>query len=54
MASRVQQVARPTLPTITGGSDYHGPAKPDARIGRPRVPASAITGDLAERYLTRP
>ena len=27
---------------VTGGSDYHGPAKPDTSIGRPRVPLAAM------------
>ncbi|HUT58189.1 MAG TPA: PHP domain-containing protein [Phycisphaerae bacterium] len=36
---------------ITGGSDYHGSAKPDARLGRPRVPLSAIDGPLREILL---
>ena len=35
--------------TVTGGSDFHGPAKPDVRLGLPRVPLAAITGPLAAR-----
>jgi len=27
---------------VSGGSDFHGAAKPDARLGRPRVPLAAI------------
>lgn len=37
--------------TVVGGSDFHGPAKPDARLGIPRVPLAAITGEFAERFL---
>ena len=33
-----------------GGSDFHGAAKPEARLGRPRVPVAAITGELAARF----
>jgi len=34
--------------TITGGSDFHGSAKPHVALGQPRVPRSVITGKLAE------
>ena len=34
---------------ITGGSDFHGPPKPDAALGRPRVPLSVIPPRFAER-----
>ena len=27
---------------VTGGSDFHGQAKPEARIGLPRVPVSFL------------
>ena len=33
---------------VTGGSDFHGAAKPGVAIGRPKVPLAAITGPLAE------
>jgi hypothetical protein len=33
---------------VTGGSDFHGSAKPGVAIGRPRVPLAALTGPLAE------
>jgi len=33
---------------VTGGSDYHGPSRPDVRLGRPRVPAKVV-GPLADR-----
>ena len=33
---------------VTGGSDFHGAAKPGVEIGRPKVPLAAITGPLAE------
>ena len=35
---------------VTGGSDFHGAAKPEAMLGRPRVPmASLVASGLAER-----
>lgn len=34
---------------VTGGSDFHGPAKPHVKLGRPRVPLAAIDPDFAER-----
>ena len=34
--------------TVAGGSDFHGLARPDAKLGYPRVPLAAISGDLAE------
>jgi len=33
---------------VSGGSDFHGSGKCDPRLGHPRVPASAVTGELAE------
>lgn len=33
---------------VTGGSDFHGSAKPTVDIGRPKVPLAAMTGPLAE------
>lgn len=36
---------------VTGGSDFHGTAKPGVAIGRPKVPLAAITGPLAEMVL---
>lgn len=33
---------------ITGGSDFHGPARADAVLGRPRVPLSVIDDKLAK------
>jgi predicted metal-dependent phosphoesterase TrpH len=38
--------------TAVGGSDYHGPSKPQSRIGYPRVPVAAI-GEDALRRLAR-
>lgn len=35
--------------SITGGSDFHGLAKPEVSLGHPRVPAAGITGRAAER-----
>jgi len=34
---------------VTGGSDFHGPAKPHVQLGRPRVPLGALTGSLLQR-----
>jgi len=39
---------------VTGGSDFHGPARLDARLGRPRVPLAAIPDDFAQRLLAGP
>jgi len=36
---------------ITGGSDFHGPAKPQAQLGRPRVPLSVLTDGLLQRLM---
>ena len=34
---------------VTGGSDFHGPAKPQVRLGQPRVPISVIEERFVER-----
>jgi hypothetical protein len=36
---------------MTGGSDFHGAAKPDVFIGRPRVPLAALGEELTARLL---
>ena len=36
---------------VTGGSDFHGPGKPDALLGRPRVPLAAMGEHWARRLL---
>ncbi len=36
---------------VTGGSDFHGTAKPGVSLGRPKVPLAAVTGPLAEMVL---
>jgi hypothetical protein len=41
-------LARKLSLLITGGSDFHGPSKPDVRLGKPRVPRSVLTGRLAK------
>jgi predicted metal-dependent phosphoesterase TrpH len=46
------QLARRLGLATTGGSDYHGQAKPHVRLGRPRVPV-AILGDKLQRQLLR-
>jgi hypothetical protein len=33
---------------VTGGSDFHGAPKPDARLGHPPVPLAAIEGPLRQ------
>jgi len=33
---------------VSGGSDFHGPDKPDARLGLPRVPLAAVEQLLAK------
>lgn len=38
---------------VTGGSDFHGSTKPEARLGWPRVPIAAVSEDLARRLLGR-
>jgi len=39
--------------TVVGGSDFHGPNKPDVHLGIPRVPLAAITGQFAQRLRRR-
>ncbi|MFW6061663.1 MAG: PHP domain-containing protein [Planctomycetota bacterium] len=34
---------------ITGGSDFHGPTKPNVTVGRPRTPLAAVGKRLADR-----
>ena len=36
---------------ITGGSDFHGPAKPRASLGHPRVPKAVIDAKYAPALL---
>ena len=38
---------------VSGGSDFHGPARLDVQLARPRVPVGALTGRVAD-LLTRP
>ncbi len=38
---------------VTGGSDFHGDAKPGVRLGRPRVPLETIEGRLRKLLLGR-
>jgi len=45
---RYLDLARALGLLVTGGSDFHGAAKPGVEIGRPKVPLAAITGPLAE------
>lgn len=39
---------------VSGGSDYHGPAKVQSRIGNPRVPLAAIGEDVLDRLTRKP
>jgi len=34
---------------VIGGSDFHGQAKPEVKLGHPRVPADLIPPELAEQ-----
>jgi len=45
-------VARQLGLGVSGGSDFHGAAKPDAILGRPRISTTMLTGDVA-RLLAR-
>jgi len=36
---------------VTGGSDFHGPAKPGVLLGRPRVSTTMLSESLARRLL---
>jgi len=36
---------------VVGGSDFHGHAKPNTRLGRPRVPISALGKTVSQRLL---
>ena len=47
------ELARKFSLGVTGGSDFHGRAKPDATLGRPLVPISAMSEDFARRLLGR-
>jgi len=52
--SRVRQyldLARRLGLGVTGGSDFHGAGKPDARLGVPRVPLAAIGKRFAAKLL---
>lgn len=40
--------------SVAGGSDFHGSAKTDVLLGRPKVPIVAITGRLAELVSDHP
>jgi len=33
---------------ISGGSDFHGPARAEVQLGRPRVPVSALAGPVGD------
>ena len=46
------QIAMKHKLLVTGGSDFHGSAKPAATLGRPRVPLSVVIGHpLGEKLL---
>ncbi len=39
---------------ISGGSDFHGPAKSDVRMGLPRVPRSVVSGEFEKIVFKTP
>jgi 3',5'-nucleoside bisphosphate phosphatase len=45
------QLARHLGLVVTGGSDYHGQAKPHVRMGRPRVPLNILNNKLKQKFL---
>ena len=45
------QLARRLGLVVTGGSDYHGQAKPHVRLGHPRVPLNLLGDKLKQRLL---
>ena len=45
------QLARRLGLVATGGSDYHGQAKPHVRLGRPRLPLNLLGDKLKQRLL---
>jgi hypothetical protein len=45
------QLARRLGLMVTGGSDYHGQAKPHVRLGHPRVPLNLLGDKLKQRLL---
>jgi len=45
------QLARRLGLMVTGGSDYHGQAKPHVRLGYPRVPLALLGDKLKQRLL---
>jgi len=45
------ELARKFGLAVTGGSDFHGQAKPEARLGRPLVPLSAMGDEFARQLL---
>ncbi len=51
LTRRYLDLARKLGLLVTGGSDFHGMAKPGVSLGRPKVPLAAITGPLAEMVL---
>jgi len=48
------QLARRLGLMITGGSDYHGQAKPNVKPGRPRVPLNLLGDKLKRKLLGYP
>jgi len=45
------QLARRLGVMVTGGSDYHGQAKPHVRLGHPRTPLTLLGDKLQQRLL---
>jgi hypothetical protein len=48
------ELARKFGLAVTGGSDFHGQAKPEARLGRPLVPLSAMGDEFVQRLFREP
>ncbi len=53
-ARRYLDLARRLNLLVTGGSDFHGQAKPEALLGRPRTPISLVGEPWASRWLAGP
>ena len=47
------ELARRLGRIVTGGSDFHGAHKPGVRLGRPKVPVTAVGRDVLDDLLAR-
>lgn len=48
------RLARKYKLEVSGGSDFHGSPKAEVRLGRPRVPLAALSGQLGQRLSAHP